>query len=73
MSTTFTWSTRRDGNSGFVLETHPDGSSVEFGPMPCSLVLPFVSGRRRIVNHLIMKLSSYNYASTFDWNHLLKH
>jgi len=41
--------------------------------MPCSLVLPFVSGRRQIVNHLIMKLGSYNYASTFDWNHLLKH
>jgi len=45
----FSWSTRREGNSGFVLETGPQGHRAEFGPMPAHIVPAFVQSRRRIV------------------------
>lgn len=51
----FTWSTRREGNSGFVLETHPDGSSIEFGPLPCSSVIRFLQARRQLVAFMMRK------------------
>lgn len=46
---TFSWSTRREGNTGFVLEESSSGHRREFGPMPTHLVLPFVEARRRLV------------------------
>lgn len=45
----FTWSTRREGNSGYVLEEGPDRHHIEYGPMPANVVPAFVEGRRRIV------------------------
>lgn len=47
----FTWSTRRDGNSGYVKETvtGPDPYEREFGPMPAHIVPAFVAARRRLV------------------------
>lgn len=44
--TSFTWSTRRDGNVGYVLEEGPARHKVEFGPMPAHLVPNFVAARR---------------------------
>lgn len=54
-SLSFTWSARRDGNSGFVLEEaiHRDGSleyRFEYGPMPPHIVPQFIKSRRRIVH-----------------------
>lgn len=45
----FTWSTRRHVNDGYVLEQGPEGHSIEFGPMPCHIVLAFVEARRKLV------------------------
>lgn len=58
MNHSFTWSTRREGNSGYVLETHPDGSDVEFGPMPAHVVPHFVNARRRYVHHMMQKVGA---------------
>jgi hypothetical protein len=68
MSTSFTWSTRREGNVGFVFETHPDGSSVEFGPMPCDLVLKFVAARRQLANHMMRSKSFKLILDPTDWS-----
>lgn len=43
-----TWSSRREGNDGYVLEQYSDGTYREFGPMPAHLVSQFVMGRRRL-------------------------
>lgn len=56
MKASITWSTRREGNSGYVLETYPDGSSREFGPMPTQTVLPFVHARRIYQQRIADKL-----------------
>lgn len=61
MSISVTWSTRREGNSGFVLELHPDGSHIEFGPMPTHVVLAFVAARRNLLTH---KLKEIGYELT---------
>lgn len=45
----FTWSLRRDGNSGYVLESRSDGTSVEFGPMPAHTTPAFARARQRFV------------------------
>lgn len=47
----FTWGARREGNFGFVLETRPDGSRHEFGPMPAHITLAFIAARRTYVEH----------------------
>jgi len=71
---TFTWSTRRDGNSGYVLEqgTNKFGDllhSREYGPMPCHIVLAFVEGRRRIVAQSA-KDHRVSYAEPEEFNYL---
>jgi len=46
----FTWSTRRDGNAGFVLERCEGTQWIkEFGPMPAHITLAFVESRRRLI------------------------
>lgn len=45
----FTWSTRREGNVGYVLEESSSGLKREYGPMPSHVVPAFVQGRRTIV------------------------
>ena len=49
----FTWSTLRERNDGWVLEQGPDGSggtyNREFGPMPPWVVPAFVEARRKVV------------------------
>lgn len=49
----FTWSTRRDGNEGFVLEESSAGHKREYGPMPAHIVPAFVQGRRQIVSTML--------------------
>lgn len=54
MATSFTWSTRREGNDGYVLEVCVDTQGEldyrkEYGPMPPHIVPAFVRGRREIV------------------------
>ena len=49
MKVSFAWSTRREGNQGFVLETRPNGSSEVYGPMPCGAVEPFIQARRDLI------------------------
>jgi hypothetical protein len=44
-----TWSTRREGNDGYVLEQYGDGTYREFGPMPAHIVPQFLMGRRRLM------------------------
>lgn len=44
------WATRREGNQGYVLETHSGRHKpIEFGPMPAHTVPAFVAARRRII------------------------
>ena len=46
----FLWSTRREGNSGYVLEECTAlNHRIEYGPMPTHIVMAFVEARRRIV------------------------
>jgi len=49
MQISFSWSTRREGNDGYVLEVSSTGLRHEFGPMPAHIVPAFVAGRRKIV------------------------
>ena len=49
-----TWSTKRIGNEGWVLEEHSDGTREEFGPMPAHIVPAFVNGRRQIINTMMV-------------------
>lgn len=44
------WSARREGNDGYVLETYSDGETPqEFGPMPANNVPAFIEARRKLV------------------------
>lgn len=45
----FTWSTRRQGNDGYVLEQSSSGNAQEFGPMPAHIVPAFVEARRKVI------------------------
>lgn len=45
----FTWSAKRIGNLGYVLEERPDGSRHEFGPMPSHVVPSFIHARRIVI------------------------
>jgi hypothetical protein len=56
MTVSFSWSTRREGNSGFVLEQSSTGQAREFGPMPCHIVPAFVEARRRLIQMRIIEL-----------------
>lgn len=49
MKVSFTWATRRIGNQGFVLESRPNGTHETYGPMPCSVVEPFITSRRSLI------------------------
>ena len=49
MRISFSWSTRRQGNDGYVLEAASDGRAREFGPMPPHIVPAFVEARRRLM------------------------
>lgn len=46
MKVSVSWATRREGNSGYVVETYPDASVKTFGPMPSHIVPAFVAARR---------------------------
>lgn len=64
----FTWSTRREGNSGYVLEESETGIRREYGPMPAHIVPAFVNGRRRIVALEAEKLgASYEELEDFSY------
>ena len=67
----FTWATRREGNSGFVLETGAKGHRIEFGPMPPHIVPAFVQARRRFVALQAMRhQASYVEALLPDYSYL---
>jgi hypothetical protein len=67
----FTWSTRRDGNDGYVLETGPEGHRAEYGPMPPHIVPAFVQGRRRIVAMQAQRHGASYVEPTHDYRYLL--
>lgn len=71
---TFSWATRRDGNSGFVLEECPEADHrVEYGPMPAHVVPAFINARRKLV---ASAASRFGATKTFeplpatDWKEL---
>ena len=45
----FTWSARRDGNNGWVLEEAGPLWRKEFGPLPPHTVPAFINARRRLI------------------------
>lgn len=47
----FTWSSRREGNDGYVLEERSDGTRQEWGPMPPHVVPSFLMMRRHWVHY----------------------
>lgn len=57
---TFEWSTRRDGNDGYVLETCGPRWRKEFGPMPPHAVPAFSLARRRLIAMYMQRLGA-NY------------
>lgn len=64
----FKWSSRREGNSGFVLEECSRvGHSIEFGPLPPHIVPAFIDGRRRIIQGLIEHLGGTPAVSLEDY------
>lgn len=60
-----TWSTRREGNNGYVLEHYSDGSSREFGPMPPHIVPQFMMARRRLMAKR-MERRGHSYVKYID-------
>lgn len=60
-----TWSTRREGNNGYVLEQYSDGTHREFGPMPAHIVPAFVDGRRRLIA-IRMEMAGHSYVHLVD-------
>ena len=72
----FQWSTRREANSGYILEEHIDRygdvvSRYEFGPMPCHIVEAFVTARRRITALKAREYqASYVEPEPIDWSML---
>ena len=67
MKVSFTWSTRRQGNEGFVLEQSSMGHAREFGPMPSHVVPAFVQARRRFIN---MMTAVANQVEDRDYSYL---
>lgn len=67
----FTWSTRREGNNGFVLEECiEDGDRIyrkEFGPMPPHIVPTFVRARRQITQIMQEDVNAKKVADQDDW------
>lgn len=55
---TFTWSTRRDGNDGYVLEQCGPRYRHEFGPMPPHAVPSFAVARRRYIAMLMVRVGA---------------
>lgn len=55
---TFTWSTRRDGNDGYVLEQCGPHWRKEFGPMPPHAVPSFAEARRRLIALYMQRLGA---------------
>lgn len=65
----FSWSARRVGNNGFVLESTSDGShEKEFGPMPAYAVPSFIYGRRKLVEAAMKDLGHTKQSSPIDWS-----
>lgn len=66
----FTWSTRREGNNGFVLEEcWMDGMleyRKEFGPMPPHIVPTFARARRQITQVMQEEQQKSTRVSTQD-------
>ncbi len=54
---TFTWSTRRDGNNGYVLE-QCGRYQKEFGPFPPHATPAWAEGRRRYIAMLMARLGA---------------
>lgn len=77
MEISFTWSTRRDGNAGFVLEQSSTGQAREFGPMPAHIVPAFVQARRKVIemratNMSIQEAIDEDYEWMKDFDNLMK-
>lgn len=66
MKVSIEWSTRRDGNSGYVLEQRSDGSNTEFGPMPAHVVPAFVEARRRVIAMMMEREGHTHVDEEFD-------
>lgn len=54
----FTWSTRRERNDGYVLEECGPRWRKEFGPMPPWAVMAFMGARRRLIALYMEKLGA---------------
>lgn len=68
MKLSFTWSARREGNSGYVLEQSSSGLKREYGPMPSHVVPAFVEARRRVVALAAQQAgASYVEPPDFQW------
>lgn len=55
----FTWSLRRDGNDGYVLEQCGPRYRIEFGPMPPHAVPAFAEARRRYIAMLMESVGAH--------------
>ena len=71
MPLSFEWSARREGNSGFVRETRPDGSTQDYGPLPAHIVPAFIAARRHYV-HFAMTRRGFDLTQNPppDWRFL---
>lgn len=67
MKISWSWSTRREGNDGFVLEQRSDGLATEYGPMPAHIVPAFVEGRRRIIATIAHNANADYIEEDFSW------
>lgn len=54
LKASFSWAARREGNLGYILETRPDGSTHEFGPMPAHAVPAFIDARRKFIRYMML-------------------
>lgn len=68
----FTWSTRRDGNQGYVLEEGPNGHAIEFGPMPAHIVPAFAAARQTLVAMKAQKFGAAYVDNEVDYTYLLE-
>lgn len=55
MKASFSWAARREGNTGIVRETRPDGSTHDT-EMPSHLVPAFIRARRQYVHYRMEKI-----------------
>lgn len=53
----FSWSTRREGNIGYVLETRPNGDTQTFA-MPSHLVPLWLTARRKLIATAMLDLGA---------------